>query len=431
MSDTIERVLYYDRELLRGFDFTADQTYHIEMRRRLNLALHLRGIASGLELMPVADTGGLFCVNPGMAIDGYGREIVLFERYVLSDDDFLTARIKTGNTYGVYLSYSRVPATPPSAGYNACGLNGQYTRWVESPVIQLLEDAPILPDPAPSPTDPIPDHPPASPRPVFLGFVLVDVTGGVVSISKVTTGPGQREYVGVRAQRLEAVAAPPPGSPAPDPTVDIDATYPIQVEADLQAQHTVIVGDDFTVNKGDIVNAPKNDPNIPGTDGNLKVHNNIFVLGKLYSAVPKPGPAPVGGGLNVQWLDLNDYFTSRFPEIQFSTQKLNIPNDASPFALTATSTLPSVSKATIFVALAGIEWLNHPDFTTWLSTLGASTMTPSILVEGQFLNVSTTNPQLCNFQLTWTVNVKVGPVGFDPAYFVRSLTVNYIVVFYP
>src|SRR5271166_5717216 len=107
MSSQIQRLLYYDRELLRGFDFTDEQSYHLEMRRRLNLALHLTGIASGLELMAIADTGDQYCqycVNPGMAIDGYGREIVLFDRYILSDDDFRTAHIKVGGSYAVCIS---------------------------------------------------------------------------------------------------------------------------------------------------------------------------------------------------------------------------------------------------------------------------------------------------------------------------------------
>ena len=134
-----------------------------------------------------------------MAIDGYGREIVLFDRYILSDDDFRTAHIKVGGSYAVCISYDRRPATPPSAGYNNCGLTGEYTRWVEQPTIQILDNLPDLGDPK-LPTDPIPDDPATSSWPVFLGwiYVAVSATGGV-SISKITTARGQRQYVGVSA----------------------------------------------------------------------------------------------------------------------------------------------------------------------------------------------------------------------------------------
>ena len=36
MSNQIERLRYYDGEYLRSYDFTDEQAYHIEMRRRLN-----------------------------------------------------------------------------------------------------------------------------------------------------------------------------------------------------------------------------------------------------------------------------------------------------------------------------------------------------------------------------------------------------------
>ena len=44
MSSPIERVRYYEGEYLRSADFDAEQSYHIEMRRRMNHALHLHGI---------------------------------------------------------------------------------------------------------------------------------------------------------------------------------------------------------------------------------------------------------------------------------------------------------------------------------------------------------------------------------------------------
>ena len=72
-----ERPRYYEGEYLRAFDFDAEQSYHLEMRRRLNLALHLWGIVEGLELLMGADeadgTKGQAYISAGIAIDAYRR----------------------------------------------------------------------------------------------------------------------------------------------------------------------------------------------------------------------------------------------------------------------------------------------------------------------------------------------------------------------
>src|ERR1700730_10965217 len=73
----IERLHYYQRQYLGALDFEAQQTYHRDMRRRLNLAHHTWGIVSGLELV-VGANGVDINITPGMAIDGFGREIVMF-----------------------------------------------------------------------------------------------------------------------------------------------------------------------------------------------------------------------------------------------------------------------------------------------------------------------------------------------------------------
>src|SRR5204863_3308665 len=81
MANNIERLNYYEREYLRSFDFIAEQNYHMEMRRRLNLALHLWGIVEGLDVKlgeVVAGAPAQYYISPGMAIDAYGREIFLF-----------------------------------------------------------------------------------------------------------------------------------------------------------------------------------------------------------------------------------------------------------------------------------------------------------------------------------------------------------------
>ncbi len=74
MAD-IKRMRYFDQQLLVLKDFTDEQGYHREMRRRHNQALHTTGVATGLD---VSKTGAKeVTVKAGMAIDNLGQEVVL------------------------------------------------------------------------------------------------------------------------------------------------------------------------------------------------------------------------------------------------------------------------------------------------------------------------------------------------------------------
>src|SRR6516164_2851426 len=115
----------------------------MDMRRRLNVALHLWGIVDGLDVKKGALVPGApeqFYVDSGMAIDGYGREIILFAPYVLSDDDLRANQIHAPGTYPLGIAYSREPTTPPEGGYRVCDLKDQYTRLRESYRITISND---------------------------------------------------------------------------------------------------------------------------------------------------------------------------------------------------------------------------------------------------------------------------------------------------
>ncbi len=75
MPDEIKRLHYYDQQFLREPDFTDEQKYHMEMRRRHNRLMHGWGIVEGLSLSKMNDH--TITVAAGMAIDANGREIVL------------------------------------------------------------------------------------------------------------------------------------------------------------------------------------------------------------------------------------------------------------------------------------------------------------------------------------------------------------------
>src|SRR5216110_1068999 len=71
----IKRLHYYNQQFLVEPDFTDEQKYHINMRRRLSKALHTFGIAEGLDVQKTANQQ--VTVRMGTAIDKDGRELVL------------------------------------------------------------------------------------------------------------------------------------------------------------------------------------------------------------------------------------------------------------------------------------------------------------------------------------------------------------------
>jgi hypothetical protein len=50
MAEITQRMRYFQGQFLRSGDFAAEQAYHLEMRRRLNLRMGLTGIVSGAEI---------------------------------------------------------------------------------------------------------------------------------------------------------------------------------------------------------------------------------------------------------------------------------------------------------------------------------------------------------------------------------------------
>jgi hypothetical protein len=74
----IERLNYFNGQRLEATDLQLEQGYHIRVRRELNRALYTPGIASGLEVLPATNPHAVV-VNPGVALDALGREVILLE----------------------------------------------------------------------------------------------------------------------------------------------------------------------------------------------------------------------------------------------------------------------------------------------------------------------------------------------------------------
>ena len=133
-NDSIERVHYFQRQYLGAEDFDAEQAYHRDMRRRHNLAQHTWGIVCGLELAQQPREGDpssrdVF-VQPGFAVDGFGREIVVLHAQPL--DALLFAAFTGTRTLSLWLTYSEAMARRPAAGYEDCEAGATFTRLSES-----------------------------------------------------------------------------------------------------------------------------------------------------------------------------------------------------------------------------------------------------------------------------------------------------------
>lgn len=162
------RVRYRERMTLGSDDLLDEQAYQIAMRRRHLIAGHRWGIVGGLALTPLA--GGLR-LAPGLAVDRYGRELIVAEAVTVASGELEAAFTPDSvpAQLDAWLTYAR--ALEPA------GAAGEPDRWREGCAL-LLTPAAQAGDPAtaePADTDYGPHlAPPDDPREqalVFLGRV--------------------------------------------------------------------------------------------------------------------------------------------------------------------------------------------------------------------------------------------------------------------
>ena len=80
---SIKRPNYFPGKLLSPDDLTQEQNYLLEKHRRHLRSLHGSGIVHGLHV-GVDETGATIAIEPGLAIDGYGRELSLIEHLTIT-----------------------------------------------------------------------------------------------------------------------------------------------------------------------------------------------------------------------------------------------------------------------------------------------------------------------------------------------------------
>ena len=205
----ITRLHYFEKQFLRTQDFVDEQAYHVAMRRRHNIAQHVWGIVRGLEII-VSDDGAI-SVQPGLAVDGFGRELVLPRAQGLRAEAFDDSG---SDTLDVWLAYSRLSPDAAPAGWVGCGPPGAnaFYRWQEVPVIRLERPNASYPDRRRPQAVPDGDlsfsaarTPPDDPRedwPVFLGQITRDRTDPKKTVF--SADGSDRPYAGLVGEAIHA-----------------------------------------------------------------------------------------------------------------------------------------------------------------------------------------------------------------------------------
>jgi hypothetical protein len=308
----IDRIRYYDGEFLRAFDFSDEQTYHMEMRRRLNRYLHLYGIVEGLNLAGDSEAGVTqVSIMPGLAIDALGREIYVFVPYTLGDSDITTNRITQGGTYDVWLRYQKTASTPPSSGYSNCNQANQYTRWVESFSVVLLQ-SPSHPFTYPGFSVDDTDDPSQDKVGVLLGTVVISLTSATGTFSGQLFDPNRCKLLGVIAQRIQT----PPCSdtagvsssiapfnfwnqPSGGLNTPLSPPASLEIKPNIFADQNLIVGGDFSLAQTPSGTTITPTPAFTTGPGSAKLAGDLIVQGNIYSFVANP--------TKPQWLGLSAY----------------------------------------------------------------------------------------------------------------------------
>jgi hypothetical protein len=95
----IKRAHFYENQCLKAEDLQTEQDYHLMMRRLHLAADHTFGIVWGLEIVRNPKSGECH-ITPGLAIDGFGHEIVVSHPVRLQLDELTQNKYSYKNKQG-------------------------------------------------------------------------------------------------------------------------------------------------------------------------------------------------------------------------------------------------------------------------------------------------------------------------------------------
>ncbi|CAN7806255.1 hypothetical protein LJR267_010704 [Paraburkholderia hospita] len=198
------RVNYFDRQFIRLAELRDEQAYHLQQRRRHNLSHHTWGIVAGLEVL---EEDGRPVVRPGLAVDGYGRELLLLNRATCDREQFDrrgTRWLDLWLEYRLELVDDRLAPTE----CNATEANQPYRATERAEVVFTRGGA--RPDPRHPPGVPVtafeepllttPDDP-VNRWPVYLGRIAMDISAEGAPTFAIDTA--DRVYVGLNAELID------------------------------------------------------------------------------------------------------------------------------------------------------------------------------------------------------------------------------------
>ena len=297
------RVNYFDRQFIRLAELRDEQAYHQQLHRRHNLSHHTWGIVTGLDL--VARPDGQIGLTPGLAVDGYGRELLLVDYHVIGRTDFdryATSRLDLWLEYQLDLSDDRLAPVE-------CGAADPRRKYRATELAQLVfTRGGARPDPLYPPGvtaeafEPPALATPDDPRqrwPVYLGRVVMTLPAS--GPPTFTTDTADRVYVGLRGAVIDH-----PGNAA---RIEIghrprvDETRTVGAET---VTYAADAGRDFAVfvppaaGAGALAIEPTLAIEADGAQirGNTIVHGNVVLDGtalQFPDAIPK-GQTPDTGG---------------------------------------------------------------------------------------------------------------------------------------
>jgi hypothetical protein len=260
MPEEIKRLNYYDQQFLREPDFTDEQEYHKNMRRRLNRSLHTTGVVKGLVVTKKNDQE-ITISAPGMALDGAGREIVL-----PTSQDILVDVTAAGTKF-VTIQYTEEQTEPPPPEYMIS--EADRTRWTESSLIEVLDAAPADPG-----------------EQLILG--IVNITSGVIQ-EPIEEGipPNHRRMSGAAGKML---IRDPKFSESDWVNIDLEAPGKIRISGSLGSLSIEDVAPTLTIKKTD--NTQLSQLRFQNSGGAYTA--NLHVTGEMNSGlVLRVGPANI------------------------------------------------------------------------------------------------------------------------------------------
>jgi hypothetical protein len=208
MTTPIQRPEFFESQVLAAADLAEIVRYARNQLARHERLLHEWGIVQGLTLRLDTQTSDL-TLQPGAAIDGTGREIVVVDQYVVPTSSF-TVSPKDKIWFPVFLVGKDAVAPAVSALTGLCN-DAQPTRVDEKfqvdfgnpgDELSIADQSP----PADLTADPDGGVDDQQPWRILLGYVQWDSTKGVFSATN-PEPPGtvvRRRYAGVRADDVSA-----------------------------------------------------------------------------------------------------------------------------------------------------------------------------------------------------------------------------------